>query len=254
MKIMTLNIWNYNRPWPLRRRLIADLILRERPDVVALQETRHDFRFEGGRGQGDQLAELTGYCRTSQTAHVYVRFPRVDEGLTILTGGPPRRVMVHDLPQDRHDRGDRNHRILLGVTVTCGGREIDVYDAHFALSPSARRRNAGDALRAIRLLSGERPALLAGDLNALPDETAIRFITGSDEIDGATGDFLDCWDAVHPDLAGFTDESWHPVRRIDYVLGRNLPAPPVTARVVGDNPVGGIFPSDHLGVVVELPV
>src|SRR5579884_862631 len=106
MRLMTFNIWNYNPPWPERRRLLADLILAHDPDVVALQETRHDFRFEGGRSQGDQLARLTDRHAVSAVAQVYWPFPRVDEGLTILTQEEPDDVTVVRLPRVRGERAD----------------------------------------------------------------------------------------------------------------------------------------------------
>lgn len=251
MKVMTFNIWNYNRPWPRRRKLIADLILLHRPDVVALQETRHDWRFERGRGQGEQLADLTGYHPTWALGQVYFPLLRVDEGLTTLTAGPPVRTMSRELTKHRRDRDDRNQRVCLGVTVEVGGRRVDVYNSHFSLSQEARQSNALEAVAFIKEVSGNGPSLLMGDLNALPDTPPIQFLLGNLSLQGQTGDFSDCWKAAHPDKPGFTYGSFNPTHTIDYVLARNIQAVQ-SALIVGNEAVDGVYPSDHMGLVVEL--
>jgi endonuclease/exonuclease/phosphatase family metal-dependent hydrolase len=248
---MTFNIWNYNRPWTRRRALIADLILQHRPDVVALQETRHDWRYERGKGQGEQLAELTGYHPAWALGQVYFPGLRVDEGLTTLTPAPPLRAMSRELTKHRRDRGDRNQRVCLGVTVEVDARRVDVFNSHFSLSPTARETNALEAATFIREVSGRGPALLMGDLNALPDTPPIRFLLGQAELQGQTGDFIDCWKQVHPNQPGFTYGSFHPTHTIDYVLARTIRAVR-SAQIVGGEAVDGVYPSDHMGLVVEL--
>jgi endonuclease/exonuclease/phosphatase family metal-dependent hydrolase len=261
MKCMTFNIWNYQRDWRRRRDLIARLIDAHRPDVVALQETRHDPRYERGRGQGEQLAELLGYHLTSVVAHAFVPFLRVNEGLSILTSSPPLRVMQRRLTRasllrralDPAVRADGNQRVCLGVAVRAGVQEAHIYDTHFSLSGQGRLRNAIEVTRFIWEESGETPAVLMGDLNADPTDPPLRYLRGELTVQGQTGGFVDCWTAVHPGDAGLTDETWNPRRRIDYVLGRNLPAPPTDARLVGCDPVDGIYPSDHRGILVDFP-
>jgi endonuclease/exonuclease/phosphatase family metal-dependent hydrolase len=250
---MTFNIWNYNRAWPLRRSIIAQLILARRPDAVALQETRQDFRFDGGKGQGRQLAELTGYYVTSRVAHVYSWFPRVNEGVSILTREEPAQVMARRLSHVRFARDDGNRRVVLGVRLQSDETEVDVYDTHFSLNAGVRRRNALEVARFIREQSGPRPSILMGDLNAKPQTPPIRFLVGAETIDGETGDFTDVWTSAQPESAGYTYASWDPVRRIDYVLGRNLPKPH-EAEVVGGEPVDGVYASDHMAVVVDVDV
>jgi endonuclease/exonuclease/phosphatase family metal-dependent hydrolase len=258
---MTFNIWNYQGDWQRRREIIARLIDAHRPDVVALQETRHDFRHERGSGQGGQLADLLGYHVTAAVAHTYLHFLRVDEGLTILTAAPPLRIMRRGLtraPLVRRMlvpelRGDGNQRLCLGVALAFAGREIHIYDTHFSLSARARLTNAIECLHFIEEESGTVPAILMGDLNADPWDPPIRYLCGELSIDGRTGDFLDCWPAVHPGDPGLTDETWSLRRRIDYVLGRNLPSPPARAELVGAGRIDGAYASDHAAVLVEFP-
>jgi endonuclease/exonuclease/phosphatase family metal-dependent hydrolase len=249
---MTYNIWNYNRPWSQRRAIIVGLIQLYRPDAVALQETRHDFRYERGIGQGHQIAELTGYHCTWALGQVYFPFPRVDEGLTILTRDPPIKVMKKELTLYPHERGDDNQRVCLGARLASSESEIDVYNSHFSLSSVARVHNAVETHRFIVNESGERPALLMGDLNALPDTTPIRFLLGEDIVDDETGDFVDCWSLAHPEDVGFTYASWDPDHRVDYVFGRNVGGRAIAAERVGLVPDSGVYPSDHVGIVVDL--
>ncbi|HEX8919690.1 MAG TPA: endonuclease/exonuclease/phosphatase family protein [Chloroflexota bacterium] len=245
---MTYNIWNYSQQWAQRRPLIAQLIKEQNPDVVALQETRHDFRYERGRGQGEQLADLTGYHATSIVAQVYVPLPRVDEGLTVLTRQPPEDVVSRELTLLKHERHDENHRACLGVKLDGENGPVFVFDAHFSLSPVARLSNAREAAAFIQEVARDRPAFLMGDLNAEPHEESIASLLGGDDL------FLDCWTALHEDDPGYTYASFGAVRRIDYVLARNLSGLPHDAHVVGGKAHDGVFPSDHMAIVLDVLV
>lgn len=112
----------------------------------------------------------------------------------------------------------------------------------------------------------EVPVILTGDLNTEPGGTS----TDTYEMLTAAG-FVDTWYVGRPRGNGFTanqeadltnSESllWH---RIDYILYRDHPFPrhpafrgSVHAEVVGEEPQdrtqGGLWPSDHAGVVAEL--
>lgn len=250
---MTFNIWNYHRPWKERRAIIADLIRHHQPDVAVLQETRHDFRYEGGLGQDEQLAAITGYHPTWAKGQVYVPILRVDEGLAILTRETPKAVMMRELARLPHERDDSNQRVCLGVTVESRGREVHIFNTHFSLSERARVSNAREVARFIREQSGDEPALVMGDLNAEPHTLPIRFLLGEEEIDGEVGDFVDCWLAANPQDPGYTYASWEGIRRIDYVLGRNLPVGPLTAELIGMDAANEVYASDHLGIVTTFP-
>lgn len=244
MRVMTYNLWNYHASWEARREAIAEFIVRYGPDVVALQEARHDFRYEGGEGQGEQLARLTGYRATTLTAQVYVPLLRVDEGLTILSRVAPTQEFSLRLRRLPDEREDENWRVCLGVQVQVGEESWDIYDTHFSLSPAARASNAREVTAFVAATSGDRPAVLMGDLNAEPGEEALRVLREE-------GGFVDAWTAVHGGTSGYTYAAWDGVRRIDYVLVRNVPRV-LSAELIGRDAVGGVFPSDHAGLVVEM--
>lgn len=251
MKCLTFNIWNYSRPWKERRRAIVSLIQQHLPDVVALQETRHDFRYERGVGQAEQIADLTQYIPTSALGQVYVPFLRVDEGVSFLTRVQPSAVVTHHLSMDWHERDDENQRLCLGITLQCAGGLVHAFNTHFSMSAMARRRNAREVFEFVKQHSGSEPAILMGDLNAEPHTPEIRFLIGEESLMGTEGDFRDCWTAVHPSEPGFTYGSGDPVRRIDYVLARNVPTSPRRVEIVGAAMVDGVYPSDHMGILVE---
>ena len=254
MKVMTFNIWNYTRPWNQRRELIARLIEQHQPHAVALQETRHDFRHERGKGQGEQLAELTGYHSTLAVGQVYIPFLRVDEAVTILTKEAPLQVYRRELTRLRHERDDENLRVCVGAQLRWRERNVFVFNTHFSLSARARLQNAADVSEFVREVSGDAVAVLMGDLNAEPQADSIRLLHGDFVHDGERGDFIDCWPAAHPDDPGFTYASFDPVRRIDYVFVRNASVSGVTARIVGGESKNGVYASDHLGLIVDIPV
>ncbi|MGI8968460.1 MAG: endonuclease/exonuclease/phosphatase family protein [Chloroflexota bacterium] len=253
MKCMTFNVWNYAHNWPRRRAILAELIRRHNPDVAVLQETRHDFRFERGKGQGEQLAELTGYHLTWRVGQVYVPLLRVDEGLSILSRQKPDSIMSCRLSRLPREREDGSQRVCLGIATQIEGTEVHIYTSHFSLSEQARIRNALEVSRFVRQQSGGTPSILMGDLNALPDTPPMQVLRGEVTVDGLTGDFTDCWWQAEGDAPGFTYASWEPVRRIDYVFARYLPTP-VHAEVIGGVATDGVYASDHMGVVVEWDV
>jgi endonuclease/exonuclease/phosphatase family metal-dependent hydrolase len=254
MKVMTFNIWNYTRPWKVRRELIAGLIEQHRPHAVALQETRHDFRYEQGKGQGEQLADMTGYVATVAVGQVYLPILRVDEAVTILTQATPKRTVKRELTRLPRERDDENRRICVGVLLNVNGHDVYVFDTHFSLSARTRMSNAVEINRFIKNVSESSPAVVMGDLNAEPDADPIRFLQGAHSHEDETGDFFDCWTAAHPTDDGLTYASFEPVRRIDYVFARNLPATGISAEIIGGESKNGIYPSDHLGIVVDLPL
>lgn len=254
MRVLTFNVWNYAPRWATRRDLLIELIAACAPDVVALQETRHDFRYERGHGQGEQVAERTGYHATGAISQVYIPVLRVDEGLTILTRTPPLDTEVCSLTLLPHERQDENHRICLAVRIEQGGQEVHIFDTHFSLSPRARLSNAREVADFVSRRAGEQPAVLMGDLNADPSTPEIRFLRGEIDLDGMRASFTDCWTAANPGQPGFTYASFNPYHRIDYIFQRNFTAPPGPVTLVGGESRDGVFLSDHLGILADLPL
>lgn len=245
MKLLTLNLWNYQGNWPARRSIITDLITSHSPDAVLLQETRHDFRYAHGVGQAEQIGRLTHYQVRGAVSQVYVPVLRVDEGLASLTRLTPLRSEVRALQLLPDERADENRRICLALELQINGLRVCVFNTHFSLSARARVSNAHDVLAFAAEFAGDLPSFLMGDLNAEPHEQAIRDLLSED-----TG-WTDCWASSRPSEPGFTYPSWGPVRRIDYVLARNVDPRHLRMQTAGESSLDGHFASDHLGILTE---
>jgi endonuclease/exonuclease/phosphatase family metal-dependent hydrolase len=122
----------------------------------------------------------------------------------------------------------------------------------------------------------ETPLILAGDLNLSPDSAEMgrllaRGLTGvTGPWDPATGlytwdlernpntrfslDFSLPYDITQPDVVRVLKYAATRTRRLDYVLYRD-PANRLTARdarLIGNAPVAGVFPSDHFGLAATI--
>ena len=77
LRVLTLNIWNRQGPFPARRELILQGLRRESPDLIALQEV---LRLEQGGTRLCQAEELgvnvfTGFPVLRRTRAVIIRTP-----------------------------------------------------------------------------------------------------------------------------------------------------------------------------------
>jgi endonuclease/exonuclease/phosphatase family metal-dependent hydrolase len=110
---------------------------------------------------------------------------------------------------------------------------------------------------------------LAGDFNAAPDSASVRFWRGLQSLGDTSVCYRDAWEAVHPDDPGHTftpdnpllrDGTWPQElgRRIDYVMVRCRGHGPsldiATCERIFDQPVDGVWATDHFGLVADLTV
>lgn len=116
------------------------------------------------------------------------------------------------------------------------------------------------------------PTIIAGDFNADPEATSIRYLTGRQSLAGSTVCYLDAWE-VAGDGAGYTwsTENTNARAVMDQILGQpdrdhrfdyvfvssalNHPDGSCHIREASlalDQPVDGIWASDHFGVVVDV--
>jgi len=268
LRVLTLNLWHDQGPWPLRAAGIRDWLDRLDPDVVGFQEALRT-------PQLDQVAELLGprlphrdYVRAGVFTRDGVRF---DFGNAVASRWP----LVGREEQPLPDRGDAETRAALHVDI-----EAPVGRLAFSCTHLHWRFHHGDTrLRQVRALadrviarrpSGGFPPILVGDFNAEPEWDEIRFLTGGHAIDGKTVYFHDAWrmaGRAAPEPGEPSGCTWsnrnrfarlalEPDRRIDYVFTGYPTAQGLGlvehCAVVCDDERNGIWPSDHFGVYAEL--
>ncbi len=151
---------------------IARVIARHAPDIVALQELDVGRRRSNGVDQANLIA------RHLEMEQIFSAALHVEEGRygnAILTRLPMRLIKADTLPSPA-TRRPREPRGALWVAIEAGDIEIQVLNTHFGLSPNERKAQA-DALAGPDWLADpacRNPAVLCGDLNALPNAPACR--------------------------------------------------------------------------------
>ena len=109
--------------------------------------------------------------------------------------------------------------------------------------------------------------ILVGDLDADPDAASVRFWTGRQALGGMSTCYRDTWESAHPGEPGHTftprnplldGQDW-PFRRIDYLFvgcgEHGGPTLDIAAcERVFDEPVDGVWASDHAGLLADLSV
>jgi endonuclease/exonuclease/phosphatase family metal-dependent hydrolase len=264
VRIATWNLWGRYGPWEARYPAIRETLRRVDADIVGLQEVWEDDE----RNQACELARELGYDSVV-FAHNLER-DGARSGNAILARWPFRRTEVRALPREgggvRDDEGEE--RLVVFAEVEGPRGPVQLFCAHLSWRSdhSAIRqeqvRKIATFIREMRPRSF--PAVLVGDLNAEPTSDELRMLTGLAPVPVPGVVLRDAWDAVDPGARGDTVTNDNPfsaanldvARRIDYVL---LGQPKLGGvghalhvELTGNEPVDGMWPSDHYGVVAEL--
>ncbi|HEY7070675.1 MAG TPA: endonuclease/exonuclease/phosphatase family protein [Acidimicrobiales bacterium] len=258
MRVLTLNIWNLSGDWRARRLAILAVVGDCAPDVVCLQEVVENER---GNQAAWLAAELGWEMAYAGTPHERTagRF-----GNAVVSRHPITAQAQRELPYVPDDLDIRRvvlHARTAGVDVFCTHLAWQLHDA------GLRERQVVELVR----FMGEQAdpdaplgPVLAGDFNAEPDATAIRYLCGLATLDGASMYLQDAWRLAGDGGPGHTWSNANPHaaldaepdRRLDYVFsgfhGRSGRGRPLECRVVADTPVDGVWPTDHYGVLAVL--
>ncbi|MBW1987950.1 MAG: endonuclease/exonuclease/phosphatase family protein [Deltaproteobacteria bacterium] len=126
-----------------------------------------------------------------------------------------------------------------------GGRQLVVADTHLDFSTKVRVKSVRLILSRLARFAG-RPAILAGDFNARPDQPCHRILTGKEP--GEPGPpFIDPFEgSFAPTHHGFTGIPNQSTGRIDWILYRG-PLACTRCEILHDD-FGGKYPSDHFPV------
>jgi endonuclease/exonuclease/phosphatase family metal-dependent hydrolase len=259
LRVLTLNIWNLGGDWRARRRAIVSALREHAPDVVCLQEVVASDR----GNQAEWLAAEMGGWSVAYAGEPAQGQPALF-GNAVLSRRPIDATAGHRLP---HVPDEAEVQRLV-VHARTGG--VDVFSTHLSwqLHDAALRERQ---VRELARFVAERTApdaavgpVVAGDLNAEPDSTAVRYLSGLASIDGHSTYLQDAWRLAGDGGPGLTWSNVNPhaaldrepERRLDYVFsgfhGRSGVGVPVACRVVANAPVDGTWPSDHYGVLADL--
>jgi endonuclease/exonuclease/phosphatase family metal-dependent hydrolase len=255
IRVMTWNIWW--RFGPDRRAAIQAVLDEWRPDVLALQEV-----WAGdGTSQAAELADALG-MHAVFAAPSYPAAPPDQEGelgIAVLSRWPILDSATHVLPA-RHRSWDP---VALTVRADHPAGPLPVVAAcleHAVVYTDDRIAQGAFVadLATDPRFDGPCPVLLAGDLNAAVDSPVLRPVRDV---------LVDAWAAGRGAPDAVTLPSSHPSapleagpqlidQRIDHVFfraGRENQHVVVDAvRLAGGDPIGGVHPSDHRAVVVDL--
>ncbi len=264
LRVLTMNLLSpEHADWDRRRPVLAAGLRELRPDVAALQETVWGDGADQAAellGPGYQVARHSGRSADGVGAVLASRWPlgavrEIDLHVTGRTAGFP-------------------WAAALAVEVLVPAPLGPLLLVHHKPSWQygyAREREL-QAVATARFVEGlvagrDLPVVLAGDFDDRPDSASIRFWTGRQSLEGRSVCYEDAWEAAHPGEAGHTFSPRNPLvtagemalergRRIDYVMVRCGPHGPGLAvggcRLAFDQPVEGVWASDHFGVVADL--
>ena len=272
MRVLTVNVQN-DQGDPRRTGLWNSELRRLAPDLVALQEV-------GYPGRRDQLAELldgTGLHATHQAGVLDETPPDADRygGAAVATRWPHR---VVEVLAGRLAEAPEINWWTLAVAVDRPGLGEQLFIAPTTPwrldAEAARERQAVEIAEIDGRHRTALPTVIAGDLNAGPEASGIRYLSGMQTLNGRSVHYHDAW-AVAGHGPGHTWTVDNPLaaaeiervigqpghrRRIDYVFVGSAHAHPeaqariVDARLIGDRPIDGVWLSDHAGVLVDLDV
>jgi endonuclease/exonuclease/phosphatase family metal-dependent hydrolase len=261
LKLLTLNIWNRQGPWDRRLALIRAGLAAHDPDIVGLQEVlRSDA---DGSDQAREIAADTALAHTTFGSAWHIGGP-VHLGNAVLSRWPIRETRAWSLPTAP---GKETHGFLY-CRIEAPFGEVPVFVAHLSWRlhhGHFRLAQVQDIAARVKELAplGGFPPVVMGDFNAEPDADEMRYLRGLTPLGGACTYLADCWHVLG-DGPGHTwsranpyaARSHEPSRRLDYIYvrgpDRRLCGEPLVARVVFDEPVDGVWPSDHFGVYAEI--
>jgi endonuclease/exonuclease/phosphatase family metal-dependent hydrolase len=259
LRVLTLNIWNLDGDWRARRQAIVAVLRQWEPDVVCLQEV---VESEQGN-QADWLAaELGGWHVAFASVKHHLGPARF--GNAVLSRWPIDASGSAELPNEPDEAEVQR------VVAHARTNGLDVFSTHLAwqLHDADLRERQVQALveyvEANTQANASVGPVIAGDFNSEPDSTAIRYLTGLTSLRGKSTYFQDAWRLAGDGGPGLTwsranahaAKEHEPDRRIDYIFsGVHLDTGagrPLECHVVADEPVEGVWPTDHFGVFVVL--
>ena len=272
LRVLAFNTWN-TTGGPGRIELINSELQRLAPDLISFEEVIQTPELN----QLDDLLRGTGLHGTHQTEAMLSSPPWIERygGSAVATRWPHRVAEVLDLRLS--DAQDVPWATLaVSVPIPNVGELLFVAaSTSWRLEAESARERQAVALSDLDARHrGELPTIIAGDFNATPEASSIRYLTGQQSINGRSVHYHDAW-AVAGEGPGYTWNIDNPNarsemqaivrqpnhrRRIDYVFVGSWYAHPnahcyiESAQLAFAKPIEGVWASDHFGVLVDLEI
>lgn len=271
VRVLTLNLWQRYGSWADRRSVLVEGIRALDPDLVAFHESIKTDDY-------DQVTDLLGPGYS--VAHSKGRDPN-GMGISIARRWPLEEVQEVDLRVTPRTVGFPCATLVARVIAPDRVGPL-LFVSHFPnWQLNYERERELQAVAAARFVEeriGEsnQQVVMVGDLDADPTAASIRFWSGRQSLGDLSVCYRDAWESAHPGDPGdtFTPRNplvkdgvvkgmrpfrdW-PFRRIDYVFVRLGPHGGLALDIsacsrIFDEPIHGVWASDHFGLVADLSV
>lgn len=231
IRVMTYNIHigvGMDKKLDLQR--IADVINRERPDLVGLQEVDRGVTRTEGK---DEIAELAKLTRMDFSFAHNLDYQGGQYGVAILS----RHLIQHADHQKYENKRETERRGMLRVEIELASKKVNFVTTHLDYQYEDGRLFETEQL--LRMLDGvSGPLIVAGDFNDEPNGGAYKLMLSK---------FEDVWPHSKAKGEGLTFPANRPLKRIDYIFCRASDRIKVKKAWVVDT-----LASDHLAVVAEV--
>jgi endonuclease/exonuclease/phosphatase family metal-dependent hydrolase len=267
MRVASWNLWWRFGGWQERRELIVAELRRVRPDVCGLQEVWDDPDENLAASIAEELGMHLAYAPSPapEKWQRRIRGASVGVGCAVLSRWPITESEIRRLPVgDEPDEG----RTVLHTRIEAPRASVPFFVTHLnsAWGQSALRQEQVGAVA--RFMSEQdrigHPPILTGDFNAPPDADEIRCLVGKTPPPVRGFVLADAWAYARPLEPGWTWDrrnphvaaTFEPDARIDYVFvgppGGDGLGQVLDVELIGTEPVGGVWASDHFGVLAVL--
>lgn len=257
VKVMTINLRQFQDWWEDRFPLIADEIVRLNPDIIGMQE------MQIGINQSAMLEKLIneksgGQLKYYVYEHLKTGSEMIEgEGIAIFSKFPFEKKTFANL-----DYG----RLVLATRIDLGeGLKIDFFDTHLHHKggDDVRFGQAKKIVDLVQKLDAANVTFLTGDMNSEETSNTIKYFLDNS--------FVDTYKKFHGDKT-YPDGNTSSViltkqnipqkqnERIDYVFLKTPPGRQDMARILDsvvcfkNKNAEGLYPSDHLGVMTTVEI
>lgn len=202
IRVMTYNIHvgvGMDKKLDLQR--IAEVINRERPDLVGLQEVDRGVKRTEGK---DEIAELAALTRMEYAFAPNLDYQGGKYGVAILSRFPIKKT-VHRMFENKRESERRG---MLLVEVDVDRKPLTFVTTHLDYQFEDGRLFETEQL--LKNLTGAKePLIVVADLNDVPSGSAYRLMRTR---------FEDAWVASRAKGDGFSFPADKPVKRIDHIF------------------------------------